>query len=121
MWRCSSRWPRSSQSLYQRNAALRRKNAPITQKDSRSVRPPDIASSPALAIPTIQARRTPIHHDDGVRVALVAHRGAGREGEGWLFCARFGFGLLRGLAEDAGEVVREGFGIALGAYVRFFF
>ena len=36
-------------------------------------------NSPTLRIPTIQTRRTPIHDDDGVRVALVAQRGAGGE------------------------------------------
>src|ERR1700682_3645097 len=34
---------------------------------------------PTLAIPTIQTRSAPIHQDDGIGVALVAHRRAGRE------------------------------------------
>src|SRR5690606_40901719 len=33
----------------------------------------------ALAIPTIQASRAPIHDHQRLRAALVAHRGAGRE------------------------------------------
>src|SRR5690606_14346954 len=37
------------------------------------------STSPALAIPTIQTSRTPIHDHQRLRAALVAHRRAGRE------------------------------------------
>lgn len=61
-----------------------------------------LRTSPTLRIPTVQTRRAPIHDDDGVRVALVAHGGAGRKGGR----------VLRGaLGAGAGEV----FGDAAGA------
>src|SRR5690554_6829066 len=37
------------------------------------------SASPALAIPTIQTSRAPIHDHQRLGAALVAHRGAGRE------------------------------------------
>lgn len=51
--------------------------------------------SPALRIPTIQTRRTPIHDHQRLGAALVAHGGAGREagavaGDGDVLVAGFG-------------------------------
>src|SRR4051812_25537622 len=78
---------------------------------------------PTLAISTIQTRRTSIHQDDGVGVALVAHRCAGREGEGRSGRLRFsGLRFFGGLAECAGEVVRKAAcGLTYGVRFRLFF
>ena len=38
-----------------------------------------LSRSPALRITTVQARRTPVHDDEGLGAALVAERGGRRE------------------------------------------
>ena len=54
-------------------------------------------TSPALAVPTIQARSTPVHDDERLRAALVAEGGGGREagavaGDGDVFGGAGGVG-----------------------------
>jgi hypothetical protein len=57
--------------------------------------------SPALAIPTIQASRTPVHQHERLGRTLVAHGGSGREG-GALAGDFDVFRVVRGAAHQRG-------------------
>lgn len=69
--------------------------------------------SPALRIPTIQTSSTPVHNDERLGIALVAHRGRRREtravsGDGdVLFVVGGGVGGQRTLIRPAGTFSRR--------------
>ena len=67
----------------------------------------DFTGSPALRIPAIQTRRTPIHQDDRVRAALAAHRRARRKRGRSTFRSD---SLRADFGAGAGEVGRKGTG-----------